>query len=637
MPPHLASAPNVNHLWAALLVEELVRQGTTFFVVCPGSRSAPLAVAVGQNPRAEVLVHWDERAAGFVALGWGRATGRPAAVVTTSGTAVANLLPAAVEADADGVPLLLLTADRPPELRETGANQTVRQPPIFQDVAQWTLDWPVPTTDVPARWVLSTAAHAAHRAQSPPGPVHLNLPFREPLGAQPDGTDAAAYLTDLEAWTARGLGDTEGRPHASPPFTALRRPAPDHVGRSDKQRAAGVETDVTRLLGGLQAVERGVVVVGAASAGAGFEQVVDAHGIARGLGWPLLPDVRSGLRMGENDWPPLVPYADLVLGSERFRETYRPEAVLHIGGRVVSKRIGRFLREARAPLYVQLTDDVDRVDPDGLVTERYYGPVDAVLESMDWELSGSPWRKRAKPWTRPWTAASDAVGSVLAERLGTGGAISEPAVARSVCQRATAVVVAASMPVRDVEAYADAAGARVPGWTVSVPVSVVANRGASGIDGTVATAHGVARGLGGPIAALVGDLALLHDQTSLALLRSGPPVVVVCVNNDGGGIFHRLPIADGAGALEAETFERFFGTPHGLTFEHAAAQVGLAYHAPADLESFGRDLEAALESGASALIEVRTDRDEQAAFRRALEAEVFAAVDAVGPPWGPLP
>ena len=204
MPPPLASAPNINHLWAGLLVEELVRQGTTFFVVCPGSRSTPLAVAVGQNPRAEALVHWDERAAAFVALGWGRATGRPAAVVTTSGTAVANLLPAAVEADADGVPLLLITADRPSELRETGANQTVRQPPVFQDVARWSLDWPVPTADVPARWVLSTAAHAAHRATAPPGPVHLNLPFREPLGGEADGTDVAAYLGGVAGVGSRG-------------------------------------------------------------------------------------------------------------------------------------------------------------------------------------------------------------------------------------------------------------------------------------------------------------------------------------------------------------------------------------------------------------------------------------------------
>ena len=176
------------------------------------------------------------------------------------------------------------------------------------------------------------------------------------------------------------------------------------------------------------------------------------------------------------------------------------------------------------------------------------------------------------------------------------------------------------MPVRDVEAFAPAAH--------EGPRHVVANRGASGIDGTVATAAGLARGLRQPVAALVGDLALLHDQTSLALLRSGPPVVVVCVNNDGGGIFHRLPIADGPGRLAADTFEQMFGTPHGLTFEHAARQVGLAYHAPETLGAFETALDAALRSGASALVEVRTDRAEQAALRRRIEAAAAKAVDA---------
>ena len=195
MPPHL-DRPNLNHLWAALLVEELVRQGTTFFVVCPGSRSTPLAVAASLNPRAEVLVHWDERAAAFVALGWGKATGRPAAVVTTSGTAVANLLPAAVEARQAGMPLLLLTADRPPELRETGANQAIRQPGLFATVARWETDLGTPSADVDPAFVLTTVAEAVARALDG-GPVHLNGPFREPLAPTPDGVDTSALLARL--------------------------------------------------------------------------------------------------------------------------------------------------------------------------------------------------------------------------------------------------------------------------------------------------------------------------------------------------------------------------------------------------------------------------------------------------------
>ena len=603
---HLASASNVNHLWAGLLVEELVRQGTTFFVVCPGSRSTPLAVAVAQNPRAEALVHWDERAAAFVALGWGRATGRPAAVVTTSGTAVANLLPAAVEADAAGVPLLLLTADRPPELRETGANQTVRQPPVFQDVARWSLDWPVPTTDVPARWVLSTAAHAAHRAVSPPGPVHLNLPFREPLGAQPDGTDAAAYLGGVAEWGRGGKVYSRGR-------RVLASPA-----------WVGQDPFVLRL----SSVERGLVVLAESRSPYDAEP---ARMLADHLGWPLLADVTSQARWGGSPNP--TAYYDLALAAPGFSRGHRPEAVVLIGGRPTSKRLLGLIEAARPDPFLVIQTAPMRLDPTYSASERVVVPRldEAVFALVRALQKVRPEPSRSSPWSARWGEASAISEAAAVEALEAGG-LSEPGVARRVATLDAdtgALVLAASMPVRDVDAFAPARG---------YPATVVSNRGASGIDGTVATAHGVARAtarvdldgddLDKPTFLLLGDLALLHDQTSLALLRTGPPVVVVVVNNDGGGIFHRLPIAGGAGALDGDTFERFFGAPHGLTFESAARQVGLPYHAPETVPAFESALDEAVRSGASALIEVRTDREGQAALRRRIEAAAAAAVDA---------
>lgn len=619
MPPHLASAPNINHLWAALLVEELVRQGTTFFVVCPGSRSTPLAVAVAQNPRAEALVHWDERAAAFVALGWGRATGRPAAVVTTSGTAVANLLPAAVEADADGVPMLLLTADRPPELRETGANQTVRQPPVFQDVARWALDWPVPTASVPARWVLSTAAHAVHRALGPAGPVHLNLPFREPLAAVPDGTDVEAYLNGVGEWAG-----------GSDPYATLVRPDPwTRIGDADAVPAGLVE----KLLG----EPRGVVVKGTRRLGderwvhdrrwtdPEWEDVSSlANHLARLLGWPYLEDVRSQAKLGSRGGA----HYDLALGSERFRESHGVRAVVHVGGSVVSKRLAQHLRSSRPSTYVHVREHPARFDPDALVTHVVAEHEGAFLRTLVRKLEerrpGASW---GTSWQESWNVASAKARAAAGAEANRSG-LSEPAVARAVRRRAPSgwgLVLAASMPIRDVGLFTGFMG----GW-----LHVVANRGASGIDGTVATAAGFARGARQPAVLLVGDLALLHDQTSLALLRDAapdgpqPPVVVVCINNDGGGIFHRLPIAQGEGALSPETFEQMFGTPHGLGFEDAARQFGLAYHRPETTEAFEAALDTALRSGASALIEVRTDREEQAALRRRIEAAAAAAVDA---------
>lgn len=596
-------APNVNALWAELLVEELLRQGVGFFVVCPGSRSTPLALAVAgavQDGRAEWVVHPDERAAAFVALGWGRATGSPAAVVTTSGSAVAHLFPAVVEADAAGVPLLLLTADRPPELRETGANQTIRQPGLFGGYVRWSFDVPPPTAEVDPAFVLTTAAHAVHRTLSPAGPVHLNLAFREPLGLEPDGTDVAALLAPFSPW----LGGPA-------PYSLRLSPLPwvDSI----------IETVPARAL--LDA-ERGLVVVGPT---ADTKVIGAAAVLAHVLGWPLLSDVASQGRLCALGGT--VPRFDSVLASSGFAAAHSPTAVIQIGGRPVSKRLLALIDAARPEPFLIVRLGQQRQDPSHRVTHAMEAPLaaacfalaDAVQFERD-EMPGARPYGEESGWLRAWRLASDAAGLAVDEAVGR--TISEPFVARAIASKApegSALVLAASMPVRDMDMLAPADGP---------DILVFANRGASGIDGTLATAHGVARGLRSPTVALVGDLAMLHDQTSLMLLRSGPPVVVVVVNNDGGGIFHHLPVARGPHAVDAETFEAVFGTPHGLTFEHAAAQVGLAYHAPTTSDAFEAALDAALASGQSAVIEVRTDRAESAALRTRILDAVREAVDA---------
>ena len=600
MPPPLASAANVNHLWAALLVEELVRQGVGLFVVCPGSRSTPLAVAVAENPRADMLVHWDERAAAFVALGWAKATAQPAAVITTSGTAVANLLPAAVEARQAGVPLLLVTADRPPELRETGANQSIRQTGLFATVARWEFDLGTPQAEVDPAYVLTTAAQAVARTISPAGPVHLNTPFREPLAPIPDGLDAARALEGLGRWMSSGV------PYSRQAGDLSRRPAP---------RAA---RDVADLLAA-HADDSGVIVMGPQPPGSQFHDVGVVR-LAEALGWPLLPDVLANLRCGSPSEHVVDGY-DLALTSRTFRETVRPRVVLQFGGRPTSKRLTQWIQAVRPEAYVVVHPEPERLDPSHRVTcavRASSGPfADLLLESLRREGSSPTQQKELRLWQRAAEAAQEAAGPIR-------GGLNEPLVANMLgrwIQADHGLVVAASMPVRDLDAYATRDGRRL--------CYVAANRGASGIDGTVATAVGYARGLGRPTAVLIGDLALLHDQTSLALLRDGPPVTVVCVNNDGGGIFHRLPVAAGEGAVPADTFERMFGTPHGLTFEHAARQVGLTYLAPKTVRAFEAALDASRRSGTSVLIEVRTDRHEQTALRAQVEAAAAAAVDAL--------
>ena len=584
--------PNINALWAALLVEELIRQGVGLFVVAPGSRSAPLAVAVARAAMAgqtDWLVHPDERAAAFVALGWARATGRPAAVVTTSGTAVANLLPAVVEADAAGVPLILLTADRPAELRETGANQTIRQPGIFSSFVRWSLDVPPPDAAIDPAFVLTTAAHAAARSLAPAGPVHLNLAFREPLGAEPDGTDVGALVAHLGRWAA-----TE-RPYTETTTVAV--------------------ADVRDLPERLAGIDRGVVVVGPAD---DWMPGSAAHDLAARLGWPLMPDVASQIRLAAAD--DMVVHYDLALTSEAFAASHRPEAVILVSGRPVSKRLLALVDSARPDPYVVVRPDPGRFDPAHVVTDRVVADQDDACTLLAERLPPAP---APSAWLRDWQRASAAAEQAAVAEIGRD--LSEPFVARTVARLAPALVLAASMPVRDVDAFAGDTGIRR---------FATANRGASGIDGTVATAHGVARGLvspvdgfAQPVVLLIGDLALPHDQTSLMLLRSGPPVVVVAVNNDGGGIFHFLPVARGASPLPADVFEAAFGTPHGLTFAHAAAQFGLTYHAPATADAFEAALAEALASGASALIEVTTDRTENEALHARIMRAASSAVD----------
>ena len=583
----LRAAPNLNYLWAGLLVEELVRQGVGLFVLAPGSRSTPLTLAVAAHPGARHLMHFDERGTAFAALGFARATGRPAVWITTSGTAVANGLPAAVEAATDGVPLLLLTADRPPELRETGANQTIRQPHLFGEYSRWAFDLPVPTADIAPAFVLTTAAHAVHRSKHPAGPVHLNVMFREPLAPEPDGTDVQDLLAPLAGWLV-----------SEQPYTHYAPPASSSV--SDET--------IQQLAGQVQGSEHGLVVLGKTD----DPQAAPAAGqLAATLGWPLIADVASGGRLGPSA-PTSVPYADLVLTSARFRETQVPEAVLHLGGRATSKRLLQFIEAARPGFYAVVRPDAERFDPTHQVTDRIQTEIAAFCTALNQALGPAT---NPSDWLMRWRHASEAIGVMLEADL-DGGSLSEPLVARRVSRwtpEGHGLVVASSMPVRDLDTFGEAGHGAV---------RVTANRGASGIDGLVATAAGFARGLGRPTTLLIGDLALLYDLNSLALLRDGPPVTVVVVNNDGGGIFHFLPVA-----AHEIPFEPYFGTPHGLHFEAAARMFGLGYARPETPEAFVADYRVAMGSTASTLIEVRTDRRDNVALHRALAARASQAVD----------
>jgi len=574
--------PRANRLWAYLIVEELLRCGVDFFCVAPGSRSTPLVAALAANERARSLIHFDERGTAFAALGYARATGRPAAWITTSGTAVATGLPAVVEAATDGVPMVLLTADRPPELRQTGANQTIDQPDIFGDYVRWRFDLPAPDPDIDPAMVLTTVDQAAYRAsRTPQGPVHLNLMFREPFLSDPEDEDIPSGPA---SWVQ---GDE--------PYTryAATKPAVD-------------EMEIHRVWETLRPVKHGLVVAGRLASRKQGEAVLRLAGT---LGWPLLPDLGSQVRLGSEG---IAAHYDALVAGDSFAGSHVPEAVVHVGGRSLSKRLEQFLASSRPDPYVVVRENPFRLDPAHRVTHSVEANVLDFCTALVWAATEAP--PAMNPlWTAGWLEASEEVARHLEGIF--SGEPNEPLVARLLSRNVPpdhGLVVASSMPVRDLDTYATTDGA---------PVPVAANRGASGIDGTVATAAGFARGLGRPVTLLIGDLALLHDLNSLAMLRD-VHVIVVVLNNDGGGIFSFLPIA-----RHEEFFEPYFGTPQGVGFEPAAKMFGLAYEHPGTMEEFVEAYGSACARGSSTLIEVKTDRKENVTLHRRLLEEVAALVD----------
>ncbi|MGB3632723.1 MAG: 2-succinyl-5-enolpyruvyl-6-hydroxy-3-cyclohexene-1-carboxylic-acid synthase [Rubrobacteraceae bacterium] len=574
-----------NQLWAELIVEELIRNGVDFFCVAPGSRSTPLVAALSENSKAKPLVHFDERGTAFAAIGYARATGRPAAWITTSGTAVANGLPAIVEASTDSVPMILLTADRPPELRQTGANQTILQPNIFGEYTRWSFDLPVPDLSVDPASVLTTIDQAIYRAlRAPKGPVHLNLMFREPFLPDPESKGEGVSMPDL--W-----GERRG------PYTryAASEPALD-------------EGAVQNLWDELREVERGLVVAGRLDSRRQGEAVLR---LAEALGWLVLPDIGSQVRLGASS-DLLAPYYDMLLADEQFRDSHAPEAVLHFGGRALSKRLEQFLAEVRPNPYVVVRENPFRLDPSHQVTRSVEAGIEGFCEALARVAARHPSGSYIS-WRQSWTGASESLENRLDQLVNGEERINEPLVARLVSRYIPedhGLVLASSMPVRDVDTF---------GVVDGLPVPVAANRGASGIDGTVASAVGFARGTGNPVTLLIGDLALLHDLNSLSMLRD-LPVVIVALNNDGGGIFSFLPVAQ-----QEKFFEPYFGTPHGLDFEQAAAMFGLEYERPDSVTGFTTAYKTACSRDTPSLIEVRTNREENVSLHRKLLREASDA------------
>jgi 2-succinyl-5-enolpyruvyl-6-hydroxy-3-cyclohexene-1-carboxylate synthase len=599
--------------FALTLVDELARAGVTDACLAPGSRSAPVALALAEHPGIRVHVHLDERSAAFFALGAAKRSGRAVVALCTSGTAAANFHPAVLEADLARVPLLVLTADRPPELRGTGANQATDQLKLFGSAVRWFCEAGVPAEEPGAgRYWRSLASRAWAEATGPPaGPVHLNLAFADPL--VPPAVEGEARLAGEPM-----EGRAGGAPWTATP-AGVRSAAP---------------SDVAELAEAVRANPRGLLVAGW---GADLDlAAVDAFAAA--AGWPVLADPLSGARRGTA----AISTYDGLVRAPRFAAAHRPSLVVRVGGAPTSKALTAWLDEsipqvlvdpsegwadpARAASLRLIADASDLLAATAAVlTDDGPGPEGGSgARPAQGASSGArptpgtgvtPFGDPTSPWLREWLEAERLAREAIDGLLDEWAEPFEGRVARDLVGWVPAggtLVVGSSMPVRDLDAFA----------RPREGLRFVANRGLSGIDGFVATTLGVAAAGDEPVVALCGDLTLLHDASSLlgAAGRSRGAVLVV-VDNDGGGIFSFLPQAQ----LPGDLFEPLFGTPHGLDLTVLAAAARVPARVVEKAADLVPALDAALDGGGTQLVVVRSDRAGNLARHRAVTEAVAVA------------
>tara|TARA_R110002051_G_scaffold72047_2_gene130250 strand:- start:653 stop:2395 length:1743 start_codon:yes stop_codon:yes gene_type:complete len=545
-----------NHVWAALMLEELYRLGVRDIALAPGSRSSPLTMVASEHAGLRCHCHFDERGLGFMALGIARGSQRPVVIITTSGTAVANLYPAVVEANLLGVPLIVLSADRPIELLDNGSNQAIDQRDIFSRYTIVHHDLPPPDAEIKAAFLLSTLDQAVDQQRRTPGPIHINCRYREPLYPGNCLVDASDYLAPLRDWltTLTPWSDWSSS-------TAV--PALNHAWETFAQ-------------------QRGLIVVGRVDDHKQAQQIVE---LSKQLGWPLLADIQSQIHFDPHN----LIHFDLALHDERFSiELAKAEVLLQFGGRLISKRLTQFI--AQQPWQdIWLVDPLSqRLDSDYCVKRRLVGsPADfiAALPTISEQLS---WHQL--------TSLQRRTSRLVEERCKT---FSEVSICHHLAQLAEGqLFIGNSLPARLMNML---------GTDRRTPLQVFANRGASGIDGLIATAYGVSFTHLGPTTIVLGDTSALHDLNSLALLKQAvQPLVVIILNNDGGSIFHLLPVPK-----EGELLERYYRQPHGLSFEYAAKMFGLGYSAPYSLDAFSAAYTQALQAGVT-LIEIKVPHQQVA-------------------------
>ncbi len=551
-----------NQLWATLIIKELLHHGVYYFCLSPGSRSTPLIEAIAKHPVAETMIHYDERGMAYHALGYVKGSRKPAAIITSSGTAVANLLPAVIEASMQQLPLVILTADRPPELRNIGSNQTIDQVKIFGDYVRWHVDMPCPDVQIPTRYIGTMISQAMSFMNGVPnGPVHINYMVREPFSCTREVSPI------LEKNTSH--------------YSQVVKTSTKFVFK---------ENSLNHLAKELNKSDQGLILIGSLSK---EESLNDILTLATRLKWPIFPDILSNIHCSIDE-SELIRNFDLILHSISLSKDIHPKAILQFGERFISKKLFQWINAFPPDIYCHITPHPVLHDPIHRLTNRIECTAANFCESILPKLT----QYNEEKWINFWKSKSKQIESHISFFFEKQQALSEPYIFHELSNHLSeniALYIGNSMPIRDADVFLSPKSKTAP---------IFGNRGVSGIDGNIGTTIGIAAGCGKPVISILGDLTFLHDLNSLAQLRQSKfPVIYIVINNHGGGIFSFLPISN-----QEKYFEPFFATPHPYNFKHAANLFDLLYFNPKSADDFSRNLQDAKESTRSSLIEITTDR-----------------------------
>lgn len=596
------NAQNPTYVYVGAFIDELARSGLRHVVICPGSRSTPLAMTFAASPAIRVWMHVDERSAAFFALGMAKRLGQPVALLCTSGTAAANFLPAIVEAHLTHVPLLVLTSDRPHELRDCGAPQAIDQNRLYGTHVKWFVDTALPeATNEALRYIRTIANRALAQTRAiPVGPVHLNMPFREPL------VPTALANQSLPPLLGRDPLAWQGRPD-NQPYTQV----------DETVSCSASSATITQLAQQISALPRGLIIVGPQTAAALARPLVH---LARLTGYPLLADPLSQLRTGVDRSDPIISSYDAFLRSERLSAQFAPQYILRFGAMPTSKPLLLYLKRYAACKQILIDGQAGWEEPTQLAAQVIHADPVSVCQSLSTTLEQIAEKKSATSQETSWKRDADWIGAWQAADRVTRQALAsaiadfrEPFEGRiftevgNLLPAGALLYVGNSMPVRDMDTFF---------WNQEKPLLCLGNRGANGIDGVVSSALGASAtaDLQEKAMLVIGDLSFFHDLNGLLAARlHALNLVILLINNDGGGIFSFLPQA-----AYPEHFEQLFGTPTGLEFRAVVEMYGGTFQRVRDWESLRRACENGIKKGGLHVLEIPTERESNVSMHRQL-------------------